>query len=144
MRSPPVDVQARPVTTPRLLLRFLHRIPRRAEDLLDLRVVDDPGPLLTLRLAPRALAHDRRHVALEVSQPGLARVPARDEAEHFVGELDVLVGDPVLLEQPREQVAPRDLDLLFDGVPRDANDLHAVAQGRRDVEQVVRGADEER
>ena len=64
-------------------------------------------------------------------------------ASDFVGELDVLVGDAVLLEQPRQQVAPRDLDLLLDRVAGDADDLHAVAQRRGNVEEIVRRADEQ-
>ena len=94
-------------------------------------------------LRARALAHDRREVALEVAQARFARIAVRDERQRLVGELDVLVGDAVLLEQPRQQVAPRDLDFLLDRVAGDLDDLHAVAQRRRDVEQVVRRADEQ-
>ena len=49
----------------------------------------------------------------------------------------------MLDEEARQHVAPRDLHLLLDGVAGDADDLHPVAQRRRDVEQVVRRADEE-
>ena len=126
-----------------LCLRLLDRVARRAEQLLDLGHVDDPRAFLALRLAAGALAHDGGEIALEVAEPGLARVAARDEAEHLVGELDVLVGDAVLFEQSRKQIAPRDLDLFLDRVSGDADDLHPVAQRRRDVEEVIRRADEQ-
>src|ERR1700735_5609749 len=50
---------------------------------------------------------------------------------------------PPALAQARDQIAPRDLDLLLDRVARDADDLHAIAERGGDVEQVVRRADEE-
>ena len=44
---------------------------------------------------------------------------------------------------PREQVAPRDLQLLLLGVARELDDFHAVAQRRRNGVEHVRGADEQ-
>ena len=63
--------------------------------------------------------------------------------ERLVGELQVLVGDAVLVEQARQQVAPRDLDFFLDRVAGDPDDLHPVAQRSRNVEQIVRRADEQ-
>ena len=44
----------------------------------------------------------------------------------------------MLADRIRDQVLARDLDLLILGVAGDADDLHAVHQGRRDVERVRR------
>ncbi len=49
----------------------------------------------------------------------------------------------MLLEQPRQQIPPRDLHLLLDSIAGDANNLESVAQRRRYVEQVVGRADEQ-
>src|SRR3954451_22301499 len=95
------------------------------------------GRLRLIGAGAGALAHDRREVALEVPESGLARVAIRDERQRLIRELDVLVGDAVLLEKARQQIAPRDLDFLFHGVARDPDDLHAVAQRSGDVVQVV-------
>ena len=45
----------------------------------------------------------------------------------------------MLGDRVRDQVLARDLDLLILGVAGDADDLHAVHQGRRDIERVRRG-----
>ena len=44
----------------------------------------------------------------------------------------------MLADRVRDQVLARDLDLLILGVAGDADDLHAVHQGRRDVERIRR------
>ena len=44
----------------------------------------------------------------------------------------------VIVDRVRDQMLARDLDLLVLGVTGDADDLHAVHQGRRDVERVRR------
>jgi hypothetical protein len=49
----------------------------------------------------------------------------------------------VLLEETRQQIPPRDLDFLLHRVTGDLDDLHAVAERRRNVEEIVRRADEE-
>ena len=125
-------------------VHFLHGVARHAEHGLDLLDVDHPRALLTVRFLARPLAHDRREIALEVAKPCLARVTVGDEGQRFVSKLNVLVADPMLHEQARQQIPPRDLDLFLDRVAGDANDLHPVAQGRWNVEQTVCGADEQR
>ena len=52
------------------------------------------------------------------------------------------VGDPVLVELLRDQVAPRDLHLLFVGVAAEVQDLHAIAKRGRNGIRLVRGRDE--
>ena len=59
-----------------------------------------------------------------------------------VGEADLRVGEAVLLDLLRDQVAPRDLDLLLLGVPGQLDHLHAVAQRRRNRIEQVGGGDE--
>ena len=56
--------------------------------------------------------------------------------------MNVLVADSVFLQEARKHIAPRDLDFLFHRIPEHANDFHAVAQGSRDVVEVIRRADE--
>src|SRR5205807_9823716 len=91
----------------------------------------------------RALAHQRGDIALEVAQAGFSRVAVGDEAQYFVGELEVLVAYTVFLQQPRQHVAPGDLDFFFDCVAQHADDFHAVAERRRNIVEIVGRADEE-
>ena len=50
---------------------------------------------------------------------------------------------PVLLELPRHEIHPRDVDLLVLGVAAERDELHAVEQRRVDRAELVRGRDEE-
>ena len=106
------------------------------------RIVDHPRAFLAIGFLARAFAHQRGNVALEVAQTSFARVAVRDETQHFVGELEVLVGYTVLFQQPRQHIAPGDLDLFLDGVTKHTNHFHSVAQRRRNVVEVVGSADE--
>ena len=50
----------------------------------------------------------------------------------------------MLLEKPRQEIAPRNLDFFFHRVAGDLNDFHAVAERRWNVIHIVRRADEQR
>ena len=66
-----------------------------------------------------------------------------DRHDRVVGERDVLVAEPRLLELARDQVLLRDLRLLPLGVARELHDLHAVEQRARNVLDEVRRRDEQ-
>src|SRR5690606_30346857 len=87
------------------------------------------------------LAADRRDLTLEIAHARLARVVADDVENRLVGDLELVLLQAVLPHLLRNQVAARDVELLVLGVTRDADDLHAVEQRRRNV-QAVRRADE--
>ena len=59
-----------------------------------------------------------------------------------VGDVELLRRDAVLLELLRDQVLARDGELLAPRVAGDLEDLHAVAERRRDRVGDVRGRDE--
>ena len=91
----------------------------------------------------RDLAADAADLALEVPQPGLARVgaddlrrPRRPRSARFSGVR------PFSRELLRDQVPLRDLELLLLGVAGELDHLHAVAQRRRDGVEDVRRGDE--
>ncbi len=60
-----------------------------------------------------------------------------------VGDLELLGLEAVLLELPRDQVTPGDLELLHDRVAGDVDDLHPVAQRDGDGVGPVGRADEQ-
>ena len=97
----------------------------------------------SFRLPASTPSHQRGDVPLEIAKPRFARVAVRDERQRLVGELDVFIGDAVLLEKPRQHVTPCDLDFLLDGVAGDLDDLEAIAERRGNVEEVVGRADEQ-
>ena len=116
---------------------------RRAEELQELAVVDDGLALAPLGHPAGDLAHDVGELALQVPDAGLVRVRLDERDEGLVGDLDVLLGEPVVVELLREEEALPDLDLLELGVAGEPDDLHPVAQGRRDRVEEVGGRDEE-
>src|SRR5581483_2886877 len=98
---------------------------------------------LSFRQTPRLLAADGADVALEVAHAGLAGVVADQVTHGFPRELNLLSGDPVLLDLPRDQILKRDMDLLFLRVALQFDDLHAVAQRLSDGIEHVRGGDKQ-
>ncbi len=85
------------------------------------------------------LAPDLGDLALEVAHAGFAGVEADRCPEWRRRRRTQLVGlQPVLLDLLRQQVAARDVALLILGIARDADDLHAVEQRRRNVQAVRR------
>ncbi len=61
----------------------------------------------------------------------------------LVFELDGVGREPVFRELPGNQVAARDVDLFFFGVPGERDDLHPVEQGRMHGAELVGRGDEE-
>ena len=140
--SPPAGVQASPTATPGSLVRFSISSSRNdgAPSMLTIvsGVIDDLG-LVPFRAAPRDLPAQRADLALEIAHAGLARVAADDVANRGLRELDLLGRQPVILHLLPDQVLEGDLQLLFLGVAGELEDLHAVAQRRRDrIEDVGR------
>ena len=88
------------------------------------------------------LAADRRNLALEVSDAGLARVAVDDRLDRLVGEGDVLLREAQVLDGLGREEALGDLDLLELGVAGELQHFHAVPQGLRDGVQHVGRADE--
>ena len=86
------------------------------------------GIAVVLDHLDRDLAADRRDLALEVAHAGLARVVADDAEQRLVGELDILLFEPVGLALLADQVLLRDLELLRLRVAREPDDLHAILQ----------------
>ncbi len=82
-------------------------------------------------------------LALEAAHARLAGVLGDHLAQELVGDLDLLVAQPVLLQLPGPQIAPGDLDLLVGRVAVEAHDLHAVEERAGDAIGHVRRRDEE-
>ena len=115
----------------------------RAEQVGQLLRVDDGLALAALGDLPGDLAHDVGELALEVPDAGLVRVRADQLGHRLVGDLDVLVLEPVVLHLLGDEESLADLDLLLLGVAGQVDDLHPVAEGRRDRIEQVGGGDEE-
>src|ERR1019366_1721610 len=114
-------------------LRDLARVLLRAEELAHLIFVVD---LARRRVALGDLdghaADDARHLPLERPDGRFARVEVDDQIDRLVGDVELLLGDPVLFELLRDEVPPGDRELLATRVAGDLEDLHAVAERRRD------------
>ena len=115
----------------------------RAEQVGQLLRVDDGLALAALGDLPGDLAHDVGELALEVPDAGLVGVRADELGHRLVGDLDVLVLEAVVLHLLGDEEALADLDLLLLGVAGQVDDLHPVAEGRRDRVEQVGGRDEE-
>src|SRR5690606_17764586 len=91
--------------------------------------LDDLGNRLTRKL---------HQFALKVTDTGFPRVVADDRLQRTVrhGELPVLQG--MFADRLRQQVTLGNLDLLVLSVTGNTNDLHAVHQGRRNVQRIGR------
>src|SRR5439155_10435615 len=66
-----------------------------------------------------------------------------DLAQRRVGDRQLLGGQTVLANLPRNQIPPGDLELLTLSVPREVDGLQAVEQWSRDALLEVRGRDEQ-
>ena len=74
---------------------------------------------------------------------GFARVLGDHAADRIVGQSRPGLLQPVLLALPRDQIHPRDVDLVLFGVAAERDELHAVEQRRMDRPELVRGRDEQ-
>ena len=142
MMSPPIGVHAKPIATPGscVALGDLGEEALGAEELVHLRRIDGDRLGLAFGDAARHLAAQGADLALEVPQPGLARV-VPDHVDQAVGrEGDLPFVEAVLVLLLRDQMTPCDLELLLFRVAGQLDHLHAVAQRRRNgIEQVGRG-----
>ncbi len=91
----------------------------------------------------RELAADGADLALQVTHAGFARVARDDLDDRLVAEGHLLRLEAVGLDLPRHQIVPGDVELLLDRVPGEEDDLHAVAQRRRDGLELVGRGDEQ-
>jgi hypothetical protein len=117
--------------------------PRRAQVLRQTRRRDDgPGGLALGDLA-RDLAAQRRDLAVEVAQPGLACVLGDDALEGRARQAEHRLRQAMVVHVARQDVPHRDGQLLLFGVTRQEDQLHAVAQRPGDRVHHVRRGDEE-
>ena len=104
--------------------------------------------LVAQRVAGRArarhLAAHGRDLAGETAHAGLQRVVARHRAQRLVGQREIALRQPVVVELARDQVAARDLELLVLAVPRHLDHLDALEQRVRDHVDHVGAQDQHR
>ena len=98
---------------------------------------------LTVGDPPRNLARQLADLALQLPHAGLTRITRDDLAQRRVGDRQLLGGQTVLANLPRNQIPPGDLELLTLSVPREVDGLQAVEQWSRDALLEVRGRDEQ-
>jgi len=121
-----------------LELGFAVTEPRHAEELLDVLDRDLDRLLLRQDQVLDTLACERRQFPLQVAHTGLPRITADGHLQCVVVDGELLCRQRVLLQDLRDQVTARDLDLLVLRVAGDPDDLHTVHEGRRDVQRIRR------
>ena len=122
---------------------------RKAEVRLEVfsfdEVVDRRGRLssaVAARDFARDLAQPGCELALEIADAGFGGVIANRSQDRVVGDRDLLRRQAVVLEQFRDQMFLRNLQLLGLGVAGEPDHFHAVAQRRRHRVEDIRCADE--
>ena len=75
------------------------------------------------------------------SHAALLRVIRNDGPDHLIGELQIIRGNPHVLEGLGKQMALCDLKLVRSCISLELDDLHAVEKGLRDRIERVRRAD---
>src|SRR5581483_4596291 len=68
---------------------------------------------LTFRNAAGLLAANGPDRAFEIANPGLPRIVPDDVADTLTGEIDLVLGDSVFVNLPRDQVLEPDMDLFL-------------------------------
>ncbi len=82
--------------------------------------------------------------ALKLPHAGFAGVARRQQVDRVVGDLELLGRQAVLLDLPRDQILLGDIAASRGRCnPAELNDLHAVAQRRRDRPELIGGRDKE-
>ena len=146
---PPTSVQASPVVAPISFLLLGGGIAelRGAEQFGHLVGIDDDLFLRFDDVFRDDLAGDLAgHVAdfaLQIANAGFARVVLDQVREALVGELDLLGVEPGRFHLLLHEETLGDFELFEFGVAREADDFHAVLQGRRNGVQHVGRGDEE-
>ena len=110
--------------------RRLREVLGRAQVPVQVLFGDPEGRGLPLGDRAGRLAGDRADLAFEVAQARLPGIVGNDAADRAVVEPHAVGGQPVGVQLPGDEVAPRDLDLLLLRVAGQLDDLHAVAQRR--------------
>ena len=133
--SPPEGVQAKPTTTPARCgafgdFAFDADLDAAEKFLHDFRCHHQLFRL-ALRQPAGLLAADGANVAFQIAHAGFASVVADHVAERLFRKFNLLFGDAVLFDLPRNQVLECNVNLLFFGVTLQFDDLHAIAQRLR-------------
>src|SRR6185369_2592632 len=98
---------------------------------------------LTLRNLQCDLASNTADGSLHLANACFACVARRDELDRIVGDLELCTIQSVFCSLARDQVTTCDFEFLAVAVACETDDLHAVAQGRRNRTKLVRSRDEE-
>ncbi len=145
--SPPEGVQARADHDPGALgafgdFAFDADLDAAEEFLHDFR---SHQQLFRLALGKTAglLAADGAQSAFQVAHAGFASVVPDHVQNGVFRKFNLLFGDPVFFDLPRDQVLECDVYLLFFGVTLEFDDLHAVAQRLGDGIEHVGGGNEQ-
>ena len=125
-----------------LLFLFVFNKAGCAQQLFHIGHIDHKGRLFALGLTPGQFAADGGKLAFKVAQPCLARIFADDLFQGFFRQFHILGGKAVVFHLLGQQMLARDLGLFLQGVTRQGNDFHTVAQGRRNGFQMVGRAEE--
>ncbi|ENN85911.1 hypothetical protein RHSP_17182 [Rhizobium freirei PRF 81] len=117
---------------------FAMAVARHAEIVGD--VLGSHGDRLGLALDDLGdrLAGELHQFALEVTDTGFAGVLLDNDHQSFIADREFARLQCMLLDGLRQQVPLGDFALFVFGVAGDTDDLHAVHQGRRDVQRVRR------
>ena len=117
----------------------LRRAQRRANVVLR---VDLVGAWVALGNLDRRGANDPRDIALQVSHPGLARVPVDNDLDGLVADAQRLLADAVLFQLLGDEVMAGDGGLFPARIARDLQHFHAVLERRGNGVGHVGGGDE--
>jgi hypothetical protein len=90
----------------------------------------------------RDLAADAADLALEVTYAALHRVVVDDLSNRVLADLDVDVFETCVFLLARHEIAHRDVELFELGVTADLEDLHTIAERKRNATKRVRRGDE--
>src|SRR6185436_2899024 len=119
---------------------------RGTEELLEIIDGDRLGlSRLASNLSPfaRQFAGDAGNATFEFAHAGFAGVTAHDRHQDVRFEDDVLLLQAIRYDLSRQQILPRNGQLLVGQIPGDAQDFHPIAQRLGDPRQRIRGGDEQ-
>ena len=122
--SPPTGVQASPVATPGMLVRIATSSSNGGGPIMPERSPAEIaiGPRLALGDPHGGLAQHPPDLALEVPDPGLARIVLDDGPERLIGDLDLARLEAVGVQLTRNEIAARDLKLFAGRIAGEADD----------------------
>jgi len=91
---------------------------------------------------PGSLPGHRAQLPLEVTDTRFTSVARDDFLQGILRDFELSLYQPVLVQLARQQISPRDLQLLLRRVPDEFDRLHPVLQRPRDLMREVRRGDE--